>query len=155
MIGLTIGLHALGSVLHSILRGGVPAVHVVLALIIARAILERAFLPRAKPTEWPVNGYAAVASRLAILMRVAVLVLDQAEALPLLAFLSDTLDVLTTISARVQQRAIGAHGDAVLLDFSEFYLRIILDYKDYHELWCLHPWFSRGVCVCRDSLSQA
>jgi hypothetical protein len=34
-------------------------------------------------------------------MRVAVLILDQAEALPLLAFLSDTLDVLATISARV------------------------------------------------------
>jgi hypothetical protein len=58
-------------------------------------------LPRAEPSEGPVNGYAAIASRLAILMRVAVLILDQAEALPLLAFLSDTLDVLATISARV------------------------------------------------------
>lgn len=58
-------------------------------------------MPRAEPTEWPVNGYAAIASRLAILMRVAVLILDQAEALPLLAFLSDALDVLTAISARV------------------------------------------------------
>ena len=105
----------------------------ILALVIARAILERALLPRAKPSEWPVNGYAAIASRLAILMRVAVLVLDQAETLPLLAFLSDALDVLPTISARVQQRAIGAHRDAVLLDFPEFNLRIILDYKDYHH----------------------
>ena len=58
-------------------------------------------MPRAEPSEGPVNGYAAIASRLAILMRVAVLILDQAEALPLLAFLSDTLDVLATISARV------------------------------------------------------
>ena len=58
-------------------------------------------MPRAETTERPVNGYAAIASRLAILMRVAVLVLDQAEALPHLAFLSDALDVLTTISARV------------------------------------------------------
>ena len=58
-------------------------------------------MPRAEPTEGPVNGYAAIASRLAILMRIAVLVLDQAEALPLLAFLSDALDVLSTISARV------------------------------------------------------
>ena len=58
-------------------------------------------MPRAEPTEGPVNGYAAIASRLAILMRVAVLVLNQAEALPLLAFLSDALDVLATISARV------------------------------------------------------
>lgn len=58
-------------------------------------------MPRAEPTEGPINGYAAIASRLAILMRVAVLILDQAEALPLLAFLSDTLDVLTAISTRV------------------------------------------------------
>jgi hypothetical protein len=88
-------------------------------------------------------------------MRVAVLVLDQAEALPLLAFLSDALDVLTAISAWVQQRAVGAHGNAVLLDFPELNLRIILDYKGYQQQWCLHPWPSRGVCVCRDSFSQA
>lgn len=58
-------------------------------------------MPRAEPAEGPVNGDAAIASRLAILMRVAILVLDQAEALPLLAFLSDALDVLTAISAWV------------------------------------------------------
>ena len=58
-------------------------------------------MPRAETTERPVNGYAAIASRLAILMRVAVLVLDQAEALPLLAFLSDALDVLSAVSAWV------------------------------------------------------
>jgi hypothetical protein len=34
-------------------------------------------------------------------MRIAVLVLDQAEALPLLAFLSDALDVLSAVSAWV------------------------------------------------------
>ena len=96
-------------------------------------------MPRAEATEGPVNGYAAIASRLAILMRVAVLILDQAEALPLLAFLSDALDVLAAGSARVQQRAIGTHGDAVLFDFPELYLRIILDYMGYQQRWCLHP----------------
>ena len=96
-------------------------------------------MPRAEATEGPVNGYAAIASRLAILMRVAVLILDQAEALPLLAFLSDALDVLAAISAWVQQRAVGAHRNAVLLDFPELYLRIILDYMGYQRLWCLHP----------------
>lgn len=72
-------------------------------------------------------------------MRVAVLILNEAEALPLLAFLSDALDVRAAGSARVQQRAICTHGDAVLFDFPELYLRIILDYIDNQQLWCLHP----------------
>jgi hypothetical protein len=101
IIGLSIGLIALGGVSHSILSGGVPTLHVVLALMIAGAVLEWALLPRAEPTERPVNGYAAIASRPAILMRVAVLILDQADALPLLLFMSDSLDVLATISCRV------------------------------------------------------
>ena len=106
IIGLAVGLQTLSSVPHSVLWGGVPAVHVVLALIIAGAVLERALLPGAETTEGPVNGDAAIASRLAILMRVAVLVLDQAEALPLLAFLSDALDVLTAISPGVKKRTV-------------------------------------------------
>ena len=76
-----------------------------------------------------------IAYRLKILVRVAVLVVDQAETLPLFAFLSDALDVLTAISAWVQQRAASAHGDAVLLDFPEIYLVIILEFRVYQQLW--------------------
>jgi len=42
-----------------------------------------------------------IAYRLKILVRVAVLVVDPAETLPLFAFLSDALDVLAAISAWV------------------------------------------------------
>lgn len=76
-----------------------------------------------------------IAYRLEILVRVAVLVVDQAETLPLFAFLSDELDVLTAISAWVQQRAASAHGDAVLLDFPEIYLVIILEFRGYQQMW--------------------
>ena len=76
-----------------------------------------------------------IAYRLKILVRVAVLVVDPAETLPLFAFLSDALDVLTAISAWVQQRATSAHGDAVLLDFPEIYLVIILEFRVYQQLW--------------------
>ena len=76
-----------------------------------------------------------IAYRLKILVRVAVLVVDPAETLPLFAFLSDALDVLTAISAWVQQRAASAHGDAVLLDFPEIYLVIILEFRVYQQLW--------------------
>jgi hypothetical protein len=129
VLRLTIHLHAFRGISCSVRWRGIPAIHVVLAFEIACASLEWTFLPGAETTEGPVDCYTAIATSLAILVWVAIFIFDQAKALTLLALLSDTLNVLTTISTRVEKRPVGPDRDALLLDLAELYLRIEVNYR--------------------------
>jgi hypothetical protein len=108
---------------------------VVLTLVITVAGLESSLLAGTKPSEGPIDGHTAIATCCAILVRVAILILNQTQALSLFALLSDALNVFAAVSPGVQQRAVSAHRHAVLLYLPVLDLRVEFNYEtnDYQK----------------------
>jgi hypothetical protein len=127
---------------------------VVLAFVITVAGLESSLLPGTQPSEGPIDRHTAIATRRTILVRMAILILYQTQALSLFALLSDALNVFAAVSPGVQQRPISAHGHAVLFYLPVLDLRVEFNYVKMIIKKDLQPWLVSGVCVCRVSLSQ-
>lgn len=102
-IRLAIERQTLGVILLSVGWACVPAVHLILALEVALAVLIGALLTCTEASEGPVDGKSAIEAGSAIGVAIAVLILVEPKALAFFAFLRDALVVRPTVSPRVEK----------------------------------------------------